>query len=186
MVADMSSASVIEFGTYNPRRNLPPAVARKRGESNFVGAFQRDFTAERKGQGVGGRHFELAGYGIADFVWMDYGRRDRPSADEEPKPVLMAFEMKLKDWRRALSQAFRYSYFSDQSIVVLPTAVADRAQGHLHVFERLGIGLWSYDPKAENIDMRFTPAATQARNPEAREKALNRISRKIKLRKLGK
>ena len=179
----MSNTSAIEFGSYNPRRNLPPAVARKRGESNFVGAFQRDFTADRGDQGVGGRHFELAGYGIADFVWMDYGQRGKPTGGAASEPFLTAFEMKLKDWRQALSQAYRYSYFSDRSIVVLPAVVADRAQGHLHVFQRLGIGLWSYEPKSENIDMRFTPAGTKARNPVAREKALDRISRKIKFRK---
>jgi hypothetical protein len=154
-------------------------VARKRGEANFVGAFQREFTSDRKGQGVGGRHFELAGYGIADFVWMDYGQGADGAATE---PVLTSFEMKMKDWRRALSQAYRYSYFADRSIVVVPTDVADRAQGHLHIFERLGIGLWSYDPKAEYIEMRFTPTETKAKSPAAREKAIKRISRKVELR----
>lgn len=179
----MSCASSIDFKTFNPRRNLPPAVARKRGEANFVGAFQREFTSERKGQGVGGRHFELAGYGIADFVWMDYGQKAKGTARE---PVLTSFEMKMKDWRRALSQAYRYSYFADRSIVVVPTEIADKAQGYLHVFERLGIGLWSYDPKAENIDMRFTPPKTKAKSPAAREKALARISNRVKLRKTSK
>jgi hypothetical protein len=91
--------------------------------------------------------------------------------------------MKLKDWRKALSQAYRYSYFSDRSIVVLPTAVADKAQSYLHVFQRLGIGLWSYDPKAEKIDKRFTPSGTRARNSVARDKAMKRISCKVNLRK---
>ena len=172
----------MDFRTFNPRRNLPPAVARKRGESNFVAAFQRHFTASREGQGAGGRHFDLAGYGIADFVWMDYGQHGKHADRAAREPFLTAFEMKLKDWRRALSQAYRYSYFSDSVIVVLPAAVADRAEGHLHVFQRLGIGLWSYEPKAENIDMRFTPTGTKAKNPVAREKALARISSKIKLR----
>lgn len=178
----MSCASSIDFKTFNPRRNLPSAVARKRGEANFVGAFQREFTSERKGQGVGGRHFELAGYGIADFVWMDFGQNEKPTRGEAIEPVLTSFEMKMKDWRRAISQAYRYSYFADLSIVVLPTNVADKAQGHLHVFERLGIGLWSYDPKAENIDMRFTPTSTKAKNPVAREKAIKRISSKVEFR----
>jgi hypothetical protein len=178
----VSSASAIEFGTYNPRRNLPSAVARKRGESNFVAAFQRHFTAEREGQGVGGRHFELAGYGIADFVWMDFGQSAH-CRGKMGEPVLTAFEMKLRDWRRAVSQAYRYSYFSNRSIVVLPTEVADRAQGHLDLFKRLRIGLWSYEPKSKSIERRFTPAMAKAKNPAAREKAVGRISRKIKFRK---
>ena len=177
----MSSASIIEFGTFNPRQNLPVEVARKRGESNFVAAFQRDFIAERIGQGVGGRHFELAGYGIADFVWMDFGHQLLRPRGKAAAPVPTAFEMKLKDWRRAISQAYRYSYFADRAIVVLPHATADKAEEHLNVFQRLGIGLWSYEPKSMNIDMRFTPVATNAKNPIAREKALNRFSRKLKL-----
>lgn len=179
----MSSLSAIEFGCFNPRRNLPSALARKRGESNFVGAFHRHFTSDREGQGAGGRHFEVVGYGIADFVWLEYGSRGEGCSDTPGEPILIAFEMKLKNWRRALTQAFRYSYFSDRAIVVLPTETADRAQQHLPDFQRLGIGLWSYDPKSATIDMHYTPSGAKAKNPAAREKAIDRISRKIELRK---
>jgi hypothetical protein len=173
----------LSSGPSTPRQNLPAAVARKRGESNFVAAFQRGFTAEREGQGVGGRHFEMAGYGIADFVWMDFGQSGKRAGGTTGEPVLTAFEMKLKNWRRAISQAYRYSYFSDRAIVVLPHATADKAEEQLHVFQRLGIGLWSYEPKSMKIDMRFTPVATKAKNAIAHEKALNRFSRKLKFRK---
>ena len=176
----MSCESIIEFRCFNPRRNLPPSVGSKRGEANFVGAFERGFTAGRAGRGVGGRHFAMSGYGIADFVWAE------PGTGKGSTSKLTAFEMKLRDWRRALTQAYRYSYFADASIVVLPVGVADKAEEHLHVFERLGIGLWSCDPNSERIDMRFTPKGTHARNPAAREKALGAISRKVKFRKLGK
>ncbi len=175
----MSSPAAIEFGAFNPRRNLPAAVARKRGEANFVGSFHRTFAAVCEGKGGGGRHFELAGYGIADFVWMDFARDGTRKNDRAP--LLTAFEMKLKDWRRALSQAYRYSYFSDRAIVVLPTDVANRAAVHLDTFRRLGIGLWGYEPKTERLDMRFTPTDTKAKSPAAREKAVGRISAKIEL-----
>jgi len=179
----MTSATAIEFGSFNPRRNLPEAVSRKRGESNFVGAFQRFFTAGREGQGVGGRHFELAGYGIADFVWMEFGDHGNHADAAANEPVLTAFEMKLKDWRRAFSQAYRYSYFSNRAIVVLPKNVANRANDHLDFFKRLGIGLWSYEPKSDIIDRVFTPPVARAKSPAAREKALSRISRTVELRK---
>jgi len=175
----MNNSAFIDFDTANPRRNLPLDISRKRGESNYTLAFARAFVSDRMGQGVGGRHFAVSGYGIADFVWADI------SADGDV-PTLTAFEMKLKDWRGGLTQAYRYSYFSDRAIVVLPTDVADRAEGYLHVFKRLGIGLWSYESESENIDMRFTPVRTKAKNPKAREKAVERISTKIKLRKTGK
>ncbi len=170
----------VRFGTFNPRRNLPPAVGRKRGESNFLSAFRRNFVAGKGGQGVGGRYFEMAGYGIADFIWMELNATGDVAPDNV---VLTAFEMKLKDWRQAFSQAYRYSYFSDRAIVVLPPQVANRAASHLDFFKRMGIGLWSCEPKTGHIDMRFTPSGTQARNPAAREKAVLRISRKLDLRK---
>jgi hypothetical protein len=114
---------------------------------------------------------------------MDLGHQAMRPRGKAAEPVLTAFEMKLKDWRRAISQAYRYSYFSDRVIVVLPHATADKAEEQLHVFQRLGIGLWSYEPKSMKIDMRFTPVATKAKNPIAHEKALNRFSRKLKFRK---
>lgn len=180
----MSSPSVIQFGAFNPRQNLPAAVARKRGESNFLAAFQRDFTASRAGQGVGGRHFSLFGYGIADFVWMDFSYSGKPHGPHEP--ILTAFELKLKNWKKAISQAHRYRYFSDRSIVVLPEDAADRAEQHLSIFVHLGVGLWSFNPKTFGIQMRFTPADTKAKNPEARERAVAHISRKLNLRKAPK
>lgn len=52
---------------------------------------------------------------------------------------------------------------------------------YLHVFQRLCIGLWSYEPKTENIEKCFTSARTCVKNPSAREKALKRISQNLDL-----
>ena len=68
-----------------------------------MGAFQRHFTAGREGLGVGGRHFGVFGYGIADFVWMDRGQRGNHSDGASREPMLTAFEMKLKNWKTGLS-----------------------------------------------------------------------------------
>jgi hypothetical protein len=70
--------------------------------------------------------------------------------------------------------------------VVLPDYIADKAEEHLHIFNHLGVGLWSFDPKTENVRMRFNPGETKAKNPEARERALEHISRKLKLCKARK
>ena len=182
----MKGASTIEFRAFNPRRNLPESIRRKRGEANFVGAFHRNFADEMQGRGVGGRHFEMAGYGIADFVWMDYGGDGGSHNGQTEALVLTAFEMKLKDWRQACSQAYRYSYYSDRSIIVLPPDVADCAEQHLSFFKQMGIGLWSFEPKTKKIEKRFTPKASKAKNLTARESAIARISRKLDLGKVGK
>ncbi|MBE3045358.1 hypothetical protein IMZ48_22975 [Candidatus Bathyarchaeota archaeon] len=180
----MSNRELIQFGAFNPRQNLPACSARKRAESNFLTAFERDFIAGRAGQGIGGRHFSLFGYGIADFVWMDFGQREK--SNSAPEPLIIAFEMKIKNWKKAISQAHRYRYFSDRSIVVLPEDTADKAERHLPIFEHLGVGLWSYSPNTVGIQMRFTPVNTKAKSPEAREKAIAHISRKLELRKARK
>lgn len=174
----MSSASaIIDFEAFNPRRNLPPAVGRKRGESNYAAAFERAFVTDRQGKGVGGRHFAVSGYGIADFLWAVTNE----SADE---PTLTAFEMKLKDWKKALGQAYRYSYFADHAVVVLPPESIGPAKKNLNVFEMMGIGLWSFDATNETIETIHQPETSRPRNGSAKEKAVALLRRRSKFRNL--
>lgn len=176
--ARMSSAtSVIDFRTFDPRRNLPTAVGRKRGESNYAAAFARTFVNDRAGKGVGGRHFAVAGYGIADFLWVDMNWR----ADT---PKLMAFEMKLKDWKKALGQAYRYSYFADHAVVVLPPESIGRAMASINVFKKMGIGLWSFDVTNKSIEPIHHPKSSKPRNGSAKEKAVALLWRRSKFRNL--
>jgi hypothetical protein len=181
----MNSASFIEFGAFNPRQNLPAAVARKRGESNFVAAFQRDFGAERVGQGIGGRHFAVSGYGIADFVWAELGRQSSHGKSQR-QPMLIAFEMKLTNWKRALSQAYRYSYFADEAIVVMPPGEAEIAASHLDIFRALDIGLWMFNAKTADIQPMHMPTRARPRNPAAKAKAVSLFERSTKFRQLAK
>jgi len=96
----------------------------------------------------------LQGYGIPDLITFPW------STDQNQTPVsslealrqklqrqqLNAFELKLRDWRKGIVQAYRYRYFCDRSIVVLPGDVADRASKRLELFGSLDVGLWSFDP----------------------------------------
>jgi hypothetical protein len=54
---------------------------------------------------------------------------------------IIAFEAKLKDWRRALDQAYRNTCFAEQSFVLLPSNRAKAAMRHIGEFEERGIGL---------------------------------------------
>jgi len=70
----------------------------------------------------------LQGYGIPDLITFAW------STDQNQAPVLSlealrqklqrqqltAFELKLRDRRKGIVQAYRYRYFCDRSIVVLP------------------------------------------------------------------
>ena len=172
-----SASSVIDFDTFDPRRNLPSAVGRKRGESNYAAAFARAFVTDRAGKGVGGRHFAVPGYGIADFLWVD-------TSDSASSPMLTAFEMKLKDWKKALGQAYRYSYFADHAVVVLPPGSIGRARANMNVFRKMGIGLWSFDATSETIDTIHHPRTCKPRNGNAKEKAVALLRRRSKFRNL--
>lgn len=59
------------------------------------------------------------------------------AADRE----LIAFEAKLRDWRRALHQAYRNTTFARRAYVVMPAAVASRVQVHRADFELRRVGL---------------------------------------------
>ena len=171
-----SSYSLIRMRSFSPRRNLPLCSSQKRAESNYVSAFVRRFLAESEPCGLGIRELEVSGYGIPDFVWCSR-KTDSPAT-----PHVTAFEMKLGSWRRALAQAYRYSYFADQSVVVLPPCAAMRAYASVDIFDRTGIGLWSYDARSGHVEKLAAPRTLRARNVGAKNKAVALLSRSTKFR----
>src|SRR3989339_2290445 len=184
-VAELAS-KVRTFCTPHPRRNLPIVSSRRRAENQFSRAFQRAFVASQKSQGVGGHEFEANGYGIADFVWAAFAttRSLTVSRTSEPflgKTKLMALEMKLNDWSRAIQQAYRYTYFADQSIVVLPTTAAKVARRQLALLREMRVGLWGFDKCNGQIVKYFTPRTHCPRNPAARDRALDLLCRRFDL-----
>lgn len=78
-------------------------------------------------------------FGVPDLV-LAFGKHDRLG-----RRLLrtIAFEMKLKDWKRALSQAFRYRAFAQCSYVVMDQAFVGRAVASIESFQRADIGLVS-------------------------------------------
>lgn len=177
----------------NTRKNFGNAAARKRGESNFMRAFERAYFARAKARGVAAGEFSLAGFGVADLVWIglsgNSGSGEFTALALEKqlrRRHLHAFEGKLKDWRRALQQAFRYRYFADKAIVVMPYENADAAVVNLDAFRHSSVGLWTFDAATETIREHYTPTRVRAFSREAREKAIQSLSSKIDLSKFGK
>jgi hypothetical protein len=180
----------------HPRRNLPVEVNRKRGESNFVSAFTKAYIASIARHGIGTNEFALSGFGIADFIWLAW-RHSANSDDGTALSVkkiksrrawqkLTAFEMKLTDWRKGFGQAYRYSYFADLAIVVLPPDTAKTAKAELKLFRKLSVGLWSFDKTSGKIRKIFTPRHSKPRNAKAKEKALESLDRSLKFSKFVK
>lgn len=188
----MTTAHIFDFKNRHPRRNLPLGVSRKRGESSFVSAFTKAYIASIAPHGIGGSEFAMAGFGIADFVWLAW-RQSAASEDDTALSVeklksqiarkkLTAFEMKLTDWRKGLAQAYRYSYFADVAIVVLPTDASKAAKAELQLFRKLGVGLWSFDKTTGKIRKLFTPRYAKPRNARANKKALESLHHFLNLK----
>ena len=175
----MNKPTSLKFNTFNPRRNLPPETGRKRGEANFLGAFERHLTSSVFKSGYGGRNFSLFNYGIADLVWFLPPKKD---PNDHIKATLYAFETKLENWKRAFQQAYRYSFYSDIAFVVLPQNKSKSALDNVDLFQLHGIGLWFFNKDDSSIEEAFTPPKSTARNPDARQKAIDIISAKINFR----
>ncbi len=67
-----------------------------------------------------------------------------------PKVEICSFELKLKNWQRALYQATRYRSFSQRVFVVMPPCPAELAYRHKHLFERANVGLVSHDTSGQS------------------------------------
>jgi hypothetical protein len=192
----MKPARLLTFKQRHPRRNLPATLARKRGESNFVSAFSKAYIASVAPDGVGGKEFALSGFGIADFVWIAWRNtvnRNEGSAlsIEELKTLLnqhklAAFEMKLSDWRKGLTQVYRYSYFADLAVLVLPPDLAATATSGLDLFRKSNVGLWSFAPATGTISELFTPRRSGPRSARAKDKALESLGRRLQFCQLRK
>ena len=53
----------------------------------------------------------------------------------------IAIEAKLRNWKRALNQAYRYKWFSQKSYVCLPSSAVKPAFKNIEIFKEMGVGL---------------------------------------------
>ena len=63
-------------------------------------------------------------------------------------PDIVTIEVKVKNWRKAVTQASRNRIFAHSSYVALPISLADRVKSE-SIFSQLGIGLLSVDDHHE-------------------------------------
>ena len=80
-----------------------------------------------------------------DFVIMQeveglVGRPDILLKSKKNKKII-TIELKLKNWKRALAQAYKYKSFSDISYVCMDESNIDSVLKHLDMFEKYNIGL---------------------------------------------
>ena len=154
-----------------PRRNLPGYKGVATPEDRFTIAFARAYLRQVSELHHKANYDSLAfarevsvnGYGIADIfavAWLALPNETFPNTEafsEVARPCTRAFECKLGDWRRAVSQALRYRFFAHQSLVVLPEATCVNALPFLNTFQKIHVGLWSYSSETDRIRAHYTP-----------------------------
>jgi hypothetical protein len=76
-----------------------------------------------------------------------------------------AIEAKLKDWKRALKQAYRYKWFAEYSYVVLDAHYAKPALKNLELFKKYNVGLASISIQGV-IERHFNPIKQEPIDPK--------------------
>lgn len=78
-----------------------------------------------------------------------------------PVRCIVSIEAKLRDWQRALHQAYRYREFSNQSWVLMDAGRVAPALQNLQQFIRAGIGLASINTSGE-LFVHYEPATAHS------------------------
>lgn len=168
----MNHIEIDSFSTYIPKNNLPTKPASRNTEKQFVEAFRKTYLSRQKNHGICGKELAISGFGIADLIYADISRSGKFSKVAK----ITAFEMKLKSWKKAINQTYRYSYFADRAIAVVPPGPISRDVKTLKALKKMGIGLWIFNKESSKIHKLITPQNTKARLSTAREKACAAIT----------
>lgn len=99
-----------------------------------------------------------------DFVIMQevdglVGRPDILLKSKKNKKII-TIELKLKNWKRALAQAYKYKSFSDISYVCMDESNVSSVLNHLDMFEKYNIGLITIS-KSKKVKIVYKPNATE-------------------------
>ena len=108
---------------------------------------------------------------LADYKSLGYCRLSKEKGYwikvRQPAPIvdtIIAIEAKLKNWKRAMSQAYRYRGYADQAWVILDSSNANGAIAATKEFQRLNVGLKVMD-KANRIETYVTPRFHPPKSP---------------------
>jgi len=159
----------------HPLENLKGTSFPKNKETKFGNAFSDhyfcNFTKIHSRTHFNNYYFlkevPIYGLGISDLLSIGWKGKDDILEDilngknAHSKLKVRAFEFKLKDWRGGLFQAYRYSYYADTSILVVPLNTFENAFPALVTFKKLNIGLWGYDEEKNILKIAYTPRSSK-------------------------
>jgi len=79
-----------------------------------------------------------------------------------------------------MSQASRYKNFAHQAIAVLPVSECEKAFEYLETFQKIRVGLWTFDLQTASIKVIYTPRARKPRSHRYHLEALHKAAPVVK------
>lgn len=177
--------TISKLAKYQPRNNLPLETSSKRRESNLLLSFLRWYVDSLESNVSTRNYFfireiDLNGFGIADLLLFETSTAKSSNVNDSNTGYVTTFEIKIRDWRKAIKQSIRYRYYSNRVIVVLPKENINPAIKHLEMFKQLEIGLWSFDKQSSELFKYFTPRYRKPLDYKAKQKVISLFAKKIK------
>lgn len=105
-------------------------------------------------------------FGVPDFVF--YSTKNKDTS-------IISFELKLKDWKRASKQAFRYKSFSNIAYVVLSSENSKAAFNNIDLFEKYNIGLAKFNNKCE-FEILYKPVSAKPYSENLNQKLVEVVA----------
>jgi len=177
---------------HEPERNLPGRRPHAiTAETRFTIKFAKAYIDQHKSIHRRSKKNEIAcvrqiainGFGIADMMsvsWTSIEQNKSLLTVDDflniYRPTLRAFEVKLTNWRKGMTQAHRYRYFADATVLVLPTDIIANAMEYRETFERIHVGLWAFDMESSRIVPYCTPRPTSALETKYRRRSIQIIA----------
>lgn len=196
IMAIITTAKVPKVRFREPERNLPGRSPRTAtAEVRFTIQFARAYMAQHvtlhhgteKSEIACARQVAINGFGIADMLtvaWRPPEQGRNHCSDVEflraERPTIRAFEVKLNNWRKGMTQAHRYRYFANVAILVLPVENCTIARTFLSTFHKIRVGLWGFEPSSGRIVTHFTPRPGSAMEPKYQQRALDLVAKTTK------
>lgn len=162
-------ADIVVFGTSNLSQQsaayfakIPPRYAVIFGQNLLPTQFSAQQFSDMTGAGMGAsvRVLNLlVKHGVLKVIGK--GIYEQLVKLMSPVGCIVSIEAKLRDWQRALRQAYRYREFSNQSWVLMDAGRVAPALQNLQQFTRAGVGLASINTSGE-LFIHYEPAAVQS------------------------
>lgn len=175
----LTSKIVLHSLRFNPRDNFGHSNGRE--EENLVKKFAihyaDNFTRIHKRSNPDHvtlvREVPVNSLGISDLVAISWKADVKRIKLRDY--VIRSFEFKINDWKKGLMQAYRYNYYSDASILVMPENKHSIVKNYLTTFYELNVGMWFYDSAKDKVNVVFTPRPKKPEDPSKRDLLIQNI-----------